>query len=92
MDQQLWRCTKSAGKKADGSWKAFSIPFIHLENAVGQIVVDDINQLWIVSPKDNGVFCYNYGQSIDNTRMINGNFTNRVVVMAIFPAIMFCVY
>jgi hypothetical protein len=53
-------------RKTDGSWKAFSIPFIHLENAVSQIVVDDINQLWIVSPKDNGVFCYNYGQSIDN--------------------------
>lgn len=54
-------------RKADGSWKAFSIPFTHLENAVSQIVVDDTNQLWIVSPKDNGVFCYNYGQSIDNT-------------------------
>ena len=54
-------------RKADGSWKAFSIPFTHLENAVSQIIVDDINQLWIVSPKDNGVFCYNFGQSIDNT-------------------------
>ncbi|MES2371019.1 MAG: two-component regulator propeller domain-containing protein [Bacteroidota bacterium] len=54
-------------RKTDGSWKAFSIPFTHLENAVSQIVVDDINQLWIISPKDNGLFCYNYGQSIDNT-------------------------
>lgn len=53
-------------KKADGNWKAFTIPFSHIENAVGQIVVDDSNQLWIVSPKDNGVFCYNPGQSIDN--------------------------
>ena len=54
-------------RKADGTWKAFTIPFSHLENAVSQIVVDDTNQLWIVSPKDNGVFCYNYGQSVDNT-------------------------
>jgi hypothetical protein len=54
-------------KKTDGSWKAFSIPFTHIENAVSQIVIDDINQLWIVSPKDNGVFCYNYGKNIDNT-------------------------
>ena len=53
-------------RKTDNTWKAFTIPFTHLENAVSQIVVDDINQLWIVSPKDNGVFCYNYGQSIDN--------------------------
>lgn len=54
-------------RKNDGLWKAFTIPFTHLENAVGQIVVDDQNQLWIISPKDNGIFCYNYGSSIDNT-------------------------
>jgi hypothetical protein len=53
-------------RKADGNWKAFTIPFTHLENAVSQIIVDDINQLWIVSPKDNGVFCFNYGQNIDD--------------------------
>jgi len=53
-------------RKADGSWRAFTIPFTHLENAVGQILVDDYNQIWIVSPKDNGLFCFNYGQSIDN--------------------------
>ena len=52
-------------RKTDSSWKAFSIPFTHTENAVAQIIVDDINQLWIMSPKDNGVFCFNYGQSID---------------------------
>jgi len=54
-------------RKADGNWKAFSIPFTHLENAVGQILIDDENQLWIQSPKDNGLFCFNYGQNIDNT-------------------------
>ncbi len=53
-------------RKPDGTWKAFSIPFTHVENAVSQLLVDDHNQLWIVSPKDNGVFCFNYGQSIDN--------------------------
>lgn len=54
-------------RKSDGNWKAFSIPFPHLENAVGQILVDDDNQLWIQSPKDNGLFCFNYGQGTDNT-------------------------
>lgn len=53
-------------KKADDTWKAITIPFTHIENAVGQILIDDLNQIWILSPKDNGVFCYNYGQSIDN--------------------------
>ena len=54
-------------RKTDSSWKAFTIPFTHLENAVAQIIVDDLNQLWIQSPKNNGLFCFNYGQSIDNT-------------------------
>lgn len=53
-------------RKKDKTWKAFTIPFTHTENAVAQIIVDNAGQLWIVSPKDNGLFCYNYGQSIDN--------------------------
>ena len=52
-------------RKADNTFKAFTIPFSHFENAVSQIVVDDANQLWIVSPRGNGVFCYNYGNNID---------------------------
>lgn len=54
-------------RKADSSFLALTIPFQHLENAVGQIVLDDLNQLWIQSPKGNGLFCFNYGQSVDNT-------------------------
>jgi hypothetical protein len=53
--------------KNDGSFKGISIPFTLTENAVSQIVVDDANQLWIVSPKNNGLICYNYGTSIDAT-------------------------
>jgi ligand-binding sensor domain-containing protein len=56
-----------AVRKPDGSFKSFNIPFFHLENAVSQIVVDDENQLWIVSPKGNGVFIYSYGNSIEST-------------------------
>ena len=52
-------------RKTDGSWKAFTIPFSHNENAVSQIITDDYNQLWIISPKGNGIFCFSYGNSID---------------------------
>lgn len=52
-------------RKADGTFKAFTIPFSHFENAISQLVVDDANQVWAVSPRGNGVFCYNYGNSID---------------------------
>jgi hypothetical protein len=51
-------------RKADGNFKAFSVPFSQAGNAVSQIVIDDANQLWIVSPR-NGLICYNYGTSID---------------------------
>ena len=52
-------------RKQDGSFKAFTIPFTHFENAISQLVVDDANQIWMVSPRGNGIFCYNYGNSID---------------------------
>ncbi len=54
-------------KKADGQWKRFSIPFFHLENAVAGITIDDYNQKWIISPKENGLFLFNSGTDIDNT-------------------------
>jgi len=54
-------------RKADGSWKSFTIPFAHTENALSQLVVDDANQIWMVSPKGNGVFCLNNNGTIDNT-------------------------
>lgn len=73
QNQNLWISNYGAPhnlqvRKPDGSWKAFAIPFTHLENAAAQLLIDDNNQLWILSPKDNGLFCYNYGQSIDNTQ------------------------
>ena len=55
-----------AVRKADGSWRRFAIPF-STNNAVAQILTDDNNQQWIVSPNGNGLFCFNYGASIDNT-------------------------
>jgi len=53
-------------RKADGNWKSFSTPFSLIENAVAQIVMDDVNQAWIVSPLGNGLICYNYGNSLDD--------------------------
>jgi ligand-binding sensor domain-containing protein len=53
-------------KKADGAWRSFIIPFALVEQAVSQIVIDDNNQKWFVLPKNNGLACFNHGQSIDN--------------------------
>ncbi len=55
--------------KADGAWESFSLPFALTDNALSQIIMDDNNQLWMVSPLGlgNGLICYNYGNSIDDT-------------------------
>ncbi|WP_207491470.1 two-component regulator propeller domain-containing protein [Aridibaculum aurantiacum] len=52
-------------RKPDGSFRAFSVPFFHTENAISQLETDDANQVWAVSPKGNGVFVYDPGQNID---------------------------
>jgi len=54
-------------RKADGSWKNFSTPFLLSENATGQIIIDDNNYKWVISPKGNGLICFDHGSSIDNT-------------------------
>jgi hypothetical protein len=52
-------------RTAAGAWIPISIPFPHAENAVSQIVVDNNGRVWIVSPKGNGLFCYDHGPSLD---------------------------
>ncbi len=54
-------------KKSDGQWQRFTVPFFHLENAVAGITIDDYDQKWIISPKENGLFLFNSGSSIENT-------------------------
>jgi hypothetical protein len=54
-------------RKKDGTWKNFTIPFLVNENAVAQIVIDDNNYKWILSPLGNGLICYDHGAGIDNT-------------------------
>lgn len=70
-DHQLWISNYGAAqelsvRKADGSWRSFSFPFVLPGNAVSQLTTDDYNQVWIVSPGGNGLLCFNHGPSIDN--------------------------
>src|SRR5205814_777918 len=70
-EDNLWMTNFGASqplvvRKPDGAWKNFALPFTLTENAVSQIVIDDANQLWIVSPLGNGLICYHHGGSIDD--------------------------
>lgn len=53
--------------KKDGSWKSFSVPITLNSNAAAQIVIDDLNQKWIISPMSNGLLVFNDNNTIDNT-------------------------
>jgi len=53
-------------RRADGQWLSFAVPFSHSGNSLSQVLVDDYKQVWMVSPKGNGVFCYNPGAMLDN--------------------------
>ena len=53
-------------RKNDGNWKNLSLPFTLFQNALAQIIIDDNNYKWIVSPLGNGLISYDHGSSIDN--------------------------
>lgn len=53
-------------RKADGSWARFSLPFALFENALSQILVDENNYKWVVSPLGNGLICFDHGASVEN--------------------------
>ena len=94
-DNNLWISNYGSSqplkvRKPDGTWTNFSIPFTFSENATAQIVVDDNNYKWIVSPKGNGLICYDHGSAIENSnddrwRMyksgaVNGNLPSSDVI------------
>jgi hypothetical protein len=54
-------------QKNNQEWQSFSPPFLLTENALSQILIDEADQKWIVSPKGNGLICFNHGSSISNT-------------------------
>jgi hypothetical protein len=53
-------------RKKDGKWIRFTIPFLHTENAVSQILIDEFGYKWIVAPKGNGLFCLDDRGTPDN--------------------------
>lgn len=53
-------------KKADGSWQKFTMPYSTSEKTASEIVIDDIDQKWMVAPRGIGVFVLNDNGTIDN--------------------------
>src|SRR5690606_36440370 len=71
-DRNLWisnfgAATPLKARKNDGTWRAFTIPFLVFENATGYILIDDQDYKWIVSPLGNGLISFDHGTDIDAT-------------------------
>jgi len=69
-EQNLWVSNTGAAAylhvlKRDHSWQSFTAPFVLNNNAVGQVLTDDANQLWVVSP-GNGLLLLNHNNTLDN--------------------------
>lgn len=54
-------------KKPDNTWQQFRIPYAHTYNALSDILIDDNDQKWIISPRGNGLFVFSHGNSLENT-------------------------
>jgi ligand-binding sensor domain-containing protein len=70
-DNNLWISNFGSDRqlhvlKNDGSWNSFTAPFVLNTNAVSQILIDDANQKWIVSPLNNGLIVYDQNNTIDD--------------------------
>lgn len=70
-DKNLWVSNFGSSQplrvmKQDGSWKNFTIPFALFERALSQIIIDENNFKWIVSPLGNGLIAFDHGAGIDD--------------------------
>ncbi len=70
-EQHLWISNFGSSeplrvRKKDGSWKNFAPPFFLFERALSQLIIDDKDFKWIVSPLGNGVVVFDNGNSIDD--------------------------
>ncbi len=74
FDQQnyLWVTNSSNSnalsfRKPNGSWKALNLSPYITDNAVGDLIIDDLGQKWIIIPRGGGIVVYNDQNTPDNT-------------------------
>ncbi|MBC7851257.1 MAG: T9SS type A sorting domain-containing protein [Chitinophagaceae bacterium] len=70
-EENLWISNYSSARelhrrKKDGDWNSFDVPFPIADNAVGKIVIDELDQKWIVAPNGQGLIVFNHGATIEN--------------------------
>lgn len=56
-----------AVRTRDSNWLHFTVPFPLTGNALAQIQIDPFGYKWIVSPKGDGLVCYDAGNVLEST-------------------------
>jgi ligand-binding sensor domain-containing protein len=51
---------------ADGRWHTFSLVPLVSSDVIGDLVIDDYGQKWIIMPRGHGIIVYNDNNTIDN--------------------------
>jgi hypothetical protein len=67
----LWVSNFGSGRqlhvlRRDGSWRSYTAPLTLNENAVSQVLLDQAEQKWIVSPLGNGLLVFDDNHTPDN--------------------------
>jgi len=53
-------------RSSDGSIIKFKVPYNLPSNEVGNLLIDDIGQKWIIAPGGKGLICFNSGPDLQN--------------------------
>lgn len=54
-------------RQPDNTWLTFRSPYAQTGNAISQVLTDDYGQVYIVSPKSNGLYVFNHRNTLSNT-------------------------
>lgn len=50
----------------NGEWRTFDLRPAMGDNELGKLVMDDMNQLWIIAPRGGGIIVFNHNGTLDN--------------------------
>jgi len=70
-DHNLWISNYGSNqplkvRKNDGSWKSFALPFSLVDNALSRMFIDDLGLKWMISPRGNGLICFDDNHTIED--------------------------
>ena len=71
MDGNLWVTNSGVGTalsvyKTNGTWTTFNFSGLLYQNTIGELVIDNINQKWLILGRGDGILVFNDNNTITN--------------------------